>query len=223
MQERKKEYINALTDFIQNNELTYSQIGHEVTKNIKKLGINYSPWYKYEDLDAERRISKLALGAKPTSEETKALALWKLHDAAKWRDLYFSNSNDAYAFIKKVYEDETKKVFKQNLDTLHQKLSGFTKSHIRSGINHRRITPTNLSIILLGLLNFHQEDEISLGQRTQKVGLQEYAENWFDKNIQKDTPLVAKLTNQLRDTLDLEHSKKKELKQVILRGLISVL
>ncbi|WP_270770535.1 hypothetical protein [Lactobacillus crispatus] len=223
MQKRKKEYINALTDFIQNNDLTYSQIGHEVAKNIKKLGINYSSWYKYEDLDAEIRISKLALGAKPTSEETKALALWKLHDADKWRDLYFPNSNEAYVFVKKVFEDETKKVFEQNLDTLHQKLSCFTKSHIRSGINHRRITPTNLSIILLGLLNFHQEDEISLGQRTQKVDLQRYAENWFNTNIQKDPPLVITLTDQLRDTLDLEHSKKKELKQVVLRGLISVL
>lgn len=56
-----------------------------------------------------------------------------------------------------------------------------------------------------------------------KVDLQEYAENWFNTNIQKDTPLVITLTDQLRDTLDLEHSKKKELKQVVLRGLISVL
>lgn len=55
------------------------------------------------------------------------------------------------------------------------------------------------------------------------MDLQEYAEIRFDKNIQKDTPLVVKLTDQLRDTLDLEHSKKKELKQVVLRGLISVL
>ena len=222
MQKRKKVRINALTDFIQNNDLVYSKIGQEITKNIRKLGKNYSPWYRYDDLDAERRISKLASGTRPSAEEIQALALWIFGDESKWPNLFFPNSNEAYIFIEETFKDEINKVFDRNLDILHQKLNTFTKLNIRNGLNHKRITPTNLTIILLGLLNLRQNDEIRLGYRAKKIDLKQYAESWF-KDIRKNSPLVIDLTNQLRDTLDLDHKRKKELKQVVLRGLISAL
>lgn len=223
MQKRKKVRINALTQFIQNSDLTYSKIGQVITKNIKKIGKNYSPWSKYDELDAERRISKLALGTKPSSEELQALALWIFNDESKWPNLFFPNPNETYIFLEETFKKEINKVLNEKQDVLLPKLNSFTKLNIRNGLNHKRITPTNLTVILLGLLNLRQNDEIRLGYRSKKIDLKQYAESWFKANVRKDSPLVIDLTKQLCATLDLDHSKNKELKQVVLRGLISVL
>ncbi|NRO38210.1 hypothetical protein IMAU30002_00334 [Lactobacillus helveticus] len=72
-------------------------------------------------------------------------------------------------------------------------------------------------------MNFKLLDEISLGKRNHKVDLKKYALNWLDNNLNPNAPLIKHLTSQLRDTLDVNYSKQKELKQVALRGLISVL
>lgn len=236
------------------------------------LNVQDSAWYYFDNLGAESRVSKLALGNKPTFDELQALALWQLnnaeewpklfvqeldankkfaetksdirrriiqsnpsdeeiqslaqwyfHDSNKWRDLYFSTSDEVYTFIKNIFNSEIGKVFDQKSKLLQQKLENYTKSNIRNGIKHKRITPTNLTFVLLGLLNFHQNDEINLGYRKNRLDLQQYAVSWFNTNIHKDAPLTYQIMNQLRYTVEPGYRKQKELKQVVLRGLISVL
>ncbi|OXC13843.1 hypothetical protein AYP77_08930 [Lactobacillus crispatus] len=118
-----------------------------------------------------------------------------------------------------------KEINLRNHSSLHKLFYGllFTKTNIRNGINHHSIKTTELTYIIIGLLNFKVQDEIQLGKRNNKVDLQEYATSWIDKNLYSNSPLVKQLTIQLRNTLDLDHSNKKELRQIALRGLISVL
>ena len=110
-----------------------------------------------------------------------------------------------------------------NLEILSQKLDHYTKFNIRNGINHAKVTPLELMFVVLGLLNFKMDNEIILGKREEKKDLRKYASTWFNKNINATIKLVKLLTPQLCNTLDLDHSKKRELRQVVLRGLISVL
>lgn len=220
MQKRKKDSINALTEFIQNNNLTYSQIGGEITKALKALGIKNSKWLEYDAWEAEIRVSKLAHGNRPSSEELYALSYWKFGKADEWRNLYFPDEAATSQFVKKTLTNEIDKVLDSS-----QKINfeNFTKSNIRNGINNCKISPFKLAYIILGLLNFQKNDEFFLGKITRKVSLQKYANNWIESNLKSSTPLMKELTIQLRQTLDLKHAKRKELKQVTLRAIISVL
>lgn len=83
--------------------------------------------------------------------------------------------------------------------------------------------PQQLVINLLGLLYLHTTDEVRTGQRIRRRNLAKYAEEWFSNTITPDSPLVTETKIQLRQTLSLTNSRKKELKQVVLRQLISVL
>lgn len=66
MQNRKKSNINALTTLLQSNRLTYAEIGKKIKEKMKDptLGIKNDPWLKYDLWDAEKRVSRLALGKK---------------------------------------------------------------------------------------------------------------------------------------------------------------
>ena len=99
----------------------------------------------------------------------------------------------------------------------------FTKSKIRNGVNHHSTTAIELTYIILGLLNFKMLDELRLGKNNEKEDLQKYAIDWINTNLYSNSPLVEQLTTQLRNTLDLDHNRKKELEKVVLRQLISVL
>lgn len=225
MRKRKKSNINALTNLIQTSKLTYAEIGKEVIKALSTLNIYDPTWDYYDPWDSESRISRLAQGNKPTAAELQALAFWQFGDANKWPYLYFPNDDETYNFIHQVFTQQINAVFnsKQNVEILSQKLSNYTKFNIRNGVEHKKITPLELTFVLLGLLNFKMKNEIILGKRKEKEDLQKYANDWFNNNIKPNIKLVNLLTPQLRDTLDLDHSKKRELKQVVLRGLISAL
>lgn len=225
MRKRKKSDINALTHLVQDNKLTYAEIGKEVINALKTLNIYDPIWNQYDPWDAEARISRLAQGNKPTAAELQAFAFWQLGNANKWSYLYFPNNDEAYNFIHQVFTTQINEVFnsKHNLEILSQKLGNYTKSNIRNGVDHKKVTPLELTFVLLGLLNFKMKNEIILGKRKEKEDLQKYANDWFNNNIKPNIKLVNLLIPQLRDTLDLDHSKKRELKQVVLRGLISAL
>lgn len=225
MFQRKKSNINLLTNFIQNNKSSYVEIGNKLITHMKELEIPYSNWYGFNNFDIERRISKIAHGTKPTSEELQGFSFWLYKDPTKWFNFYFPNDKATYKFIKETYKDEVDSIFTDDKKgkELQQKLTLFTKTNIRNGINHHSIKTTELTYVILGLLNFKVQDEIRLGKRNNKVDLQEYSIDWINKNLYSNSPLVKQLTIQLRNTLDLDHSNKKELGQIALRGLISVL
>lgn len=225
MFQRKKSNLNLLTEFIQNNKSSYVEIGKKLIKHMKELEIPYSNWYDFDNFDIKKRLSKIAHGTKPTSEELQSFALWLYKDPTQWFRFYFPNEKATYKFIKEAYKDEVSSIFSdlKKQKELQQKLMLFTKSNIRNGIYHHSIKTTELTYIIIGLLNFKVQDEIQLGKRNNKVDLQEYATSWIDKNLYSNSPLVKQLTIQLRNTLDLDHSNKKELRQIALRGLISVL
>lgn len=225
MFKRKKSNINLLTKFIQNNKSSYVEIGKKLIKYMKELGIPYSNWYNFDNFDIKKRISKIAHGTKPTSEELQGFAFWLFKDPTQWFRFYFPNEKATYKFIKETYKDEVDSIFTdyKKQKELQQKLTLFTKTNVRNGINHHSIKTTELTYISLGLLNFKVQDEIRLGKRTNKVELQEYAIDWINKNLYSNSPLVKQLTIRLCNTLDLNHSNKKELRQIVLRGLISVL
>lgn len=225
MQQRKKNKITLLTSFIQNTKSTYVQTGQELKKYIKKLEMPYSNWYNFDDLEMEKRISKLAQGSKPNSEELQGFALWLFKDSTQWRKFFFPNERATYTFIRQIYNDEINNIFssKELNQKLQQKLTLFTKSKIRNGVNHHSTTAIELTYIILGLLNFKMLDELRLGKNNEKEDLQKYAIDWINTNLYSNSPLVEQLTTQLRNTLDLDHNRKKELEKVVLRQLISVL
>lgn len=97
------------------------------------------------------------------------------------------------------------------------------KIKLKNGITDKDIKPQELTIRLLGLLYLHTVDEVRLGQRKRRRNLVKYAEEWFSDTITPDAPLVTETKILLRQTLSLTGSRKKELKQVVLRQLISVL
>lgn len=221
MQKRKKSTIDALTTFIQNNDLSYTEIGDIIGKNIKNLDIP-SPWDNFTYIDKERRVSRLANGNKPSFEELQALALWRFNDPNKWRYLYFPDDQEAYNFTLRTYQSELNKIL-DSKDKVIQKLSSFTKSNIRNGIDYARVTSFNLTCVIIGLLNFNIQDKVSLGRNLTKIDLYQYVASWPQNNIKVDSPLVKKLAVDLRNVLDLDHSKKREQKQIALRAIISVL
>ncbi len=65
--------------------------------------------------------------------------------------------------------------------------------------------------------------KLTLAIEKNRLDLQQYAVSWFNTNIHKDAPLTYQIMNQLRYTVEPGYRKQKELKQVVLRGLISVL
>lgn len=225
MFKRKKSNINLLTKFIQNNKSSYVVIGRKLITHMKELEIPYSNWYNFDDFDIKKRISKIAHGTKPTSEELQGFAFWLYKDPTQWFKFYFPNEKATYKFIKETYKDEVSSIFTdcKKQKEFQQRLTLFTKTNIRNGINHHSIKTTELTYIILGLLNFKVQDEIRLGKRNKKIDLQEYAISWINENLYSNSPLVKQLTIQLRNALDLDHSNKKELRQIVLRGLISVL
>ena len=227
MQNRKTSTINALTTFLQNNELTYAEIGNKIKEKMEDptLGIKDDPWLKYDPWDAEKRVSRLALGNKPTSNEKQALALWEFEDQNKWPYLYFPNNQTTYDFMQNIFSSEIKNVidFEKNTPLVKKQIKICSKLTIRNGINAKRITPQQLAIKLLGLLYLHTTDEVRTGQRKRRRNLAKYAKEWFSDTITPDSPLVTETKIQLRQTLSLTNSRKKELKQVVLRQLISVL
>lgn len=182
------------------------------------LGIKNDPWLDYDAWDAEKRVSRLALGNKPKSNEKLALAYWYFGDQNKWPYLYFPDNKSTYKFMHKVLEAEFSKVIGDE-----KKIKKWNKSTVRSGITDKDIKPQELTIRLLGLLYLHTVDEVRLGQRKRRRNLVKYAEGWFSNTITPDSPLVSETTIQLRQTLSLTNARKKELKQVVLRQLISVL
>lgn len=120
--------------------------------------------------------------------------------------------------MQKVLEAEFSKVINEE-----NKIKKWNKLNVRSGITNKDIEPQKLTIRLLGLLYLHTVDEVRLGQRKRRRNLVKYAEGWFSDTITPDAPLVTETKIQLRQTLSLTGSRKKELKQVVLRQLISVL
>ena len=66
---------------------------------------------------------------------------------------------------------------------LQQKLTLFTKSKIRNGVNHHSTTAIELTYIILGLLNFKMLDELRLGKNNEKEDLQKYAIDWINTNL----------------------------------------
>lgn len=227
MQNRKKSNINALTTLLQSNRLTYAEIGKKIKEKMKDptLGIKNDPWLKYDLWDAEKRVSRLALGNKPTPNEKQALALWRFNNKNKWLELYFPDNQATYDFMQKVFSSEIKNVIdlEENTSIIEKQIKNCSKSTIRNGINVKRIKPQQLTIRLLGLLYLHTVDEVRLGQRKRRRNLTKYAKEWFSNTITPDSPLVTETKIQLRQTLSLTNSRKKELKQVVLRQLISVL
>lgn len=220
MKNRKKSNINALTTTLQNNKLTYAEIGMKLKENMKDptLGIKNDPWFKYDEWDAEKRVSRLALGNKPSCNEKLALALWLYKDQNKWPCLYFPDNESTYEFMQKVLETEFSKVINEE-----NKIKKWNKSTVRSGITTKDIKPQELAIRLLGLLYLHTVDEVRLGKRKRRRNLVKYAKEWFSDTITPDSPLVIETKIQLRQTLSLTSTRKKELEQVVLRQLISVL
>lgn len=218
MNTRKKSNINALTTLLQTNNLTYTQIGEKIKEAMLDLGIKDDPWLDYDAWDAEKRVSRLALGNKPKPNEKLALAYWHFGDQNKWSYLYFPDNESTYAFMQKVLEAEFSKVINEE-----NKIKKWNKLNVRSGITNKDIEPQKLTIRLLGLLYLHTVDEVRLGQRKRRRNLVKYAEGWFSDTITPDAPLVTEIKIQLRQTLSLTGSRKKELKQVVLRQLISVL
>lgn len=217
MNTRKKSNTNALTTLLQENELTYARIGEKIKGAMQDLGIN-DPWLRYDTLDAEKRISRLSLGNTPNSNEKLALAFWQFADQNKWPYLYFPNNQATYDFMQKVFESEIEKVIDDE-----KKIKKWNKLTVRTGITDKHITPQELTIRLLGLLYLHTVDEVRIGQRIRRRNLAKYAEEWFSNTITPASPLVTETKIQLRQTLSLNAARKKELKQVVLRQLISVL
>lgn len=218
MNKRKENNINALTNLIQKNELTYALIGEKIKEAMLELDIKNDPWLNYDAWDAEKRISRLALGNRPKANEKLALAYWQFKDPNKWPYLYFPDNQAAYEFILKVFKDEISKVI--NDEKIIKK---WNKMTVRSGITNDDIKPQELTIRLLGLLYLHTLNEVRLGERKRRKNLAKYTKEWFSDKIKVDSPLVSETKIQLRQTLSLTSARKKELKQVVLRQLISVL
>lgn len=214
---RKKSDINALTTLLQDNKLTYAEIGEKIKEVMLDLGIKNDPWLDYDAWDAEKRVSRLALGNKPNANEKLALAFWQFNDQNKWPYLYFPDEQATYAFVQKIFKAEISQVIDDEKD-----IKKWNKVTARSGITND-IKPQELTIRLLGLLYLHTLDEVRLGKRKRRRNLAKYAEEWFSDTITPDSPLVTETKIQLRQTLSLTSARKKELKQVVLRQLISVL
>lgn len=149
MQNRKKSNINALTTLLQSNELTYAEIGKKMKEKMTDptLGIKNDTWLKYDPWDAEKRVSRLALGNKPTSNEKQALALWKLKNKNKWPKLYLPDNQATYDFMQKVFSSEIKNVIdlEENTPLIEKQIKNYSKLTIRNGIYTKRITPSTIS------------------------------------------------------------------------------
>lgn len=222
---RDKIDINALTSFIQEYPSSYLSLGKKLQSCINKLDIPYSIWEDLTDSQIKIRMTRLAHGTKPSPDELHALALIKFRDASQWTKLYFPNKEETYKFIVKTYQTEVNKIFlsEEKTSIFDSKKSKYTKVNIRNGITRYKITPTELTYKILGLLNFKMADEIQLGHQPTKCNFKEFCIKWVKNNLSPNAPLVKDLMDELRNTLDIDRNNKKELKQVVLRGLISVL
>ena len=225
---RKKSYINALTECLQNcTDTTYAEIGNQIIENLEKLDIDDPKWKAIKDdpLEREKRVSRLALGNKPTAHEKLALSMWKFNDAKRWPELYFPNYHGTYSFILNIYNNELNEVNKlfNSQKISPETVKQFSKDNIRKGIDAAKIAPYELMVRLLGLLYLKTADEVRIGKSKNKRNLKKLASSWIESTITEDSPFIKELTIQLRHTLDLNRSKQKELKQVVLRALISIL
>ncbi|MCJ2172320.1 hypothetical protein [Lactobacillus kefiranofaciens] len=61
-----------------------------------------------------------------------------------------------------------------------------------------------------------------ISNNLKQIDIMAYFEKWLDQ-IKSGSPLIKRLMNELRSDLSLDQANKKELEQVMLIGLISVL